>query len=190
MTIMTFSTIAVFCAFVVASCAQPSQLAQHDQITDAAYTVELHPNVSNLGEHLKRPTQDAEWARWVVLLSTTTADAGACGELCAQYRNGSDGDPLALCRSFTRYASPVAGGVEPGWCYGHRDPIWLPLSGVNATSGVTIVDSGLVVRPCANAFDCSHNGACNTDSGACECTQGWTGRRCETLDLVPVDRAK
>ena len=24
--------------------------------------------------------------------------------------------------------------------------------------------------------------------GVCECTQGWTGHRCATLDLLPVDR--
>jgi hypothetical protein len=204
---MTVSAFAVVCAlFASSSAAAGRQHLPHTTATAAgqparAYSshspdfsidssIELHPNVSNLGEHLQRPTEDTEWARWVVLLSTTTADAAACGELCAQYRNGSDdSDPLALCRSFTRYAAPVSGGVVAGWCFGHRDPIWLPLSGVDATTGTMIVDSGLVVRPCASAFDCSHNGVCNA-SGVCDCSQGWTGRRCETLDLVPVDRAK
>ena len=77
--------------------------------------------------------------------------------------------------------------VPPG-CYGHVDPVWLPLSGTDAASGAAIADSGLVVRRCESAFDCSHNGACA--DGLCACTQGWTGRRCETLDLLPVDRAK
>lgn len=49
-----------------------------------AFTLEFHANVSNLGEHLKRPTQDSEWARWVVLLSKTSADLAECGNLCAQ----------------------------------------------------------------------------------------------------------
>ena len=77
--------------------------------------------------------------------------------------------------------------MPPG-CYGHVDPVWLPNSGVDGASGAAIAGSGLVVRRCESAFDCSHNGACA--AGVYECTQGWTGRRCETLDLLPVDRAK
>lgn len=88
-----------------------------------------------------------------------------------------------------RYVAPVAGGaVSAGWCFGHLDPIWLPLSGLNQSNNAPIVDSGFVEWPCASEFDCSHNGDCL--AGVCRCSQGWTGRRCERLDLLPVDRKK
>jgi|EP01047_Picozoa_sp_COSAG01_P058908 hypothetical protein len=143
----------------------------------ATASLELHYNVSNLGN--KPPAASSQW---VVQLAATSADLPACGALCAAYENASYGAHLGKCLSFTRF---VAGG---GSCYGHLDPEWLPLSGVSG--GVIVADSGQVLRPCTSDFDCSYNGRCGTSSGACECTQGWTGRRCQTLDLMPVDRTK
>ena len=140
-------------------------------------SVELHYNVSNLGQPLA--------SQWVVQLSAATADLPACGALCAAYENASQGAHLSRCQSFTRFVDEAAAG-KGGSCYGHLDPQWLPLSGVRG--GATVADSGLVLRPCASDFDCSYNGRCG--SGACECSQGWTGRRCQTLDLLPVDRSK
>ena len=63
---------------------QPSSSLARALDHSDAFTLEFHINVSNLGEHLKRPTQDSEWARWVVLLSKTTTDLAECGNLCAQ----------------------------------------------------------------------------------------------------------
>ena len=149
-----------------------------------ASTLEFHPNVTNLGSGGPFPSQ------WVLSLSNTTANLAACGALCARYQAPGPNGPLSRCQSFTRLtATGVGAGLQerPG-CYGHVDPVWLPLPGTDAASGAAIAGSGLVVRRCESAFDCSHNGACA--DGVCACTQGWTGRRCETLDLLPVDRAK
>ena len=38
--------------------------------------------------------------------------------------------------------------------------------------------------PCSTPYNCSLNGACV--GGACHCDQGWTGRYCSQLDLLPV----
>ncbi len=161
------------------------QQVQADIVSALSHaSLQLHYNTSNLGEQLSDP-RNARIAPWVVFLSPGTTDLEQCGRLCAQYQNGSG--PFAFCQSFTRYAASV-GSARPGDCYGHLDPIWLPLSGLNSSNGAVLADSGLVLRPCSTAFDCSHNGLCS--AGTCECTQGWTGRRCQTLDLLPVDRSK
>jgi len=121
-------------------------------------------------------------SQWVVLLADTSADLNACGALCAAYENATArGAHLDRCLSFTRFTNGSA-------CYGHVDPQWLPLSGV-CGGCATVADSGKVLRPCASDFDCSYNGKCGS-GGACTCGQGWTGRRCETLDVLPVDKAK
>ena len=133
--------------------------------------LELHYNVSNIAQ--QQPS------RWVVKLSSATPSLAACGALCAAYENASNGAHLSRCQSFTRFAA--------GGCLGRVDPRWLPLSGVKG--GVTVADSGMVLWPCASAFDCSHNGQCGS-GGMCTCSQGWTGRRCQALDLLPVDRSK
>ena len=71
---------------------------------------------------------------------------------------------------------------------GRVDPRWVPLSVTGDKKGAGLADSGKVIRLCTADYDCSYNGVCS--AGACECTQGWTGHRCDTLDLLPVDKAK
>jgi hypothetical protein len=148
---------------------------------------ELHYNVSNMGEQIADPGNTAR-AQWVVLLSPATSDLADCGRKCLEYSGNSSAAPLHQCQSFTRYVAAV-GNAKVGDCYGHLDPIWLPLNGVNGSSEATLADSGVVLRPCTTAFDCSFNGVCAA-GGVCACTQGWTGHRCQTLDLLPVDRSK
>ena len=50
------------------------------------------------------------------------------------------------------------------------------------------MDSARLLWPCAGSWDCSYNGRC-TDDGACSCGVGWTGPRCEQLNLQPVSRS-
>ena len=138
--------------------------------------LELHPRINNIGA--PKPSQ------WVVQLASSSPSLAACGTLCAAYYNESRGVHLTECQSFTRFTNGTA-------CYGHLDPSWLPLSGVSGDAAKTVVaDSGLVLRPCMSDFDCSYNGECVARSSACRCSQGWTGRRCATLDVVPVDKLK
>ena len=138
-----------------------------------AAKLELHRKINNVGQ--------PQTSQWVVQLAPATADLAACGALCAAYENATHiSAHLRRCQSFTRFTDGTA-------CFGHLDPVWLPLSGVSGEA--TVADSGLVLRPCASDFDCSHNGECGS-GGACSCSQGWTGRRCETLDVLPVDKKK
>ena len=139
--------------------------------------LELHPRINNVGA--------PKTSQWVVQLASSSPSLAACGALCAAYYNESRGAHLTQCQSFTRFTNDTA-------CYGHLDPIWLPLSGVSgdAAKVTTVADSGLVLRPCMSDFDCSYNGECVALRGACRCSQGWTGRRCAMLDVLPVDKAK
>eukprot|EP01052_Picozoa_sp_SAG31_P029032 SAG31_NODE_2854_length_4992_cov_3.213570_1_plen_400_part_00 len=154
--------------------AAPGPAAAQLKVAEQAPTLEFHPNVTNLGSGGPFPSQ------WVLSLNTT-ADLAACGVLCSNYQAPGPPDPLSRCQSFTRLTAT-------GACYGHVDPVWLPLATGPTAREPNLADSGLVIRRCSSAFDCSYNGACT--AGVCECTQGWTGRRCGTLDLLPVDRAK
>lgn len=142
--------------------------------------LELHAGVTNVGQSLTPPSI-GRLAPFVIDLGRT-ADLVACGTICESFKNASATNPhLTRCRSFTRFTAT-------GRCFGHLDPIWIPLNGINKTSGLSLADSGLVVRVCESEFDCSHNGRCV--AGACTCSQGWSGRRCETLALLPVDKTK
>ena len=150
-----------------------------------APAVEFHPNVSNQ-INLRTPTLSA----FLVLLGRGTEDLQSCADLCVHYENSTSGPHLSRCLSFSRFKNATE-SVSVGDCYGHADPVWLPLSGL--VGEVPVVDSGRVIHPCTptegSSFECSHNGICIA-GGVCKCSQGWTGRRCETLDLLPVDRAK
>ena len=57
--------------------------------------------------------------------------------------------------------------------------MWLPVSHAH-------LDSVVLDWPCQTDDDCSLNGVCS-NAGVCACTVGWTGHRCETLDVLPVD---
>lgn len=95
----------------------------------AADDLELHQNITNLGEQTRDPLSGLKpgWSQFVVLLANHTADLNECGKLCAKYIHTSG--PRAECRSFSRYAAAVGAMAGPGYCFGHLDPIWLPLSG-------------------------------------------------------------
>ena len=54
---------------------------------------------------------------------------------------------------------------------------------------------GWPAKPCATAADCSMNGECAPSPRAavavdrlCRCNRGWTGDRCQTLELGPATR--
>ena len=42
--------------------------------------------------------------------------------------------------------------------------------------------------PCGSAADCGRLGTCS--GGRCVCGRGWTGDRCEQLDLAPVEEGR
>eukprot|EP00911_Craspedida_sp_UC1_P001996 UC1_evm3s1538 len=87
----------------------------------------------------------------------------------------------------------------------NSSPSWVPLEAIGADAA----DSGTVDWPCTDDLGCSLNGKCIIvdrlqprqaqaqaqhalrleNSGHCLCNSGWTGRRCESLDLLPVNRA-
>lgn len=91
--------------------------------------LELHWNITNLGEQTHDPLSGLKpgWSQFVVLLANHTADLKECGSLCAEYTHTAG--PRAECRSFSRYATAVGAMTGVGYCFGHLDPIWLPLSG-------------------------------------------------------------
>ena len=109
-----------------------------------------------------------------------TDSVAACGALCVAWQPGADA--AQRCRSFTRFADTYSSNISlAGQCFGRLDPSWVPLE----ATGEDAADSGTVEWPCADSLDCSLNGKCA--AGTCACNKGWKGRRCEMLNLVPVD---
>ena len=150
--------------------------------------LELAYNVSNLNSLQSRLVvtggTDSEWVKQL----GPTDSLGACGAACASWGGaGLDAAGAALrCRSFTRFGSDYAANASlAGLCFGHVDGAWLPLPVEGGG-----IDAGTVTWPCATDLDCSLNGKCPPGGGTCACGVGWVGRRCETLNLAPVDRAR
>ena len=137
---------------------------------------DLVPNATNINaQQAKDVVTSGVDSQWVKHLGPTDS-LEACARLCRAYDLGNG----TYCRSFTRYGEHDPNA--PTQCFGHVDRAWLPLADDN-------VDCGILKRPCVDDLDCSLNGMCG-DDGACACEPGWTGDRCEALDLVPVDSSK
>lgn len=139
------------------------------------------PNASNINSaQAKAVVATGVDSAYVKQLGATSS-AAACARRCAA---------APWCRSFSRYADGYANASLRTRCYGHADYVWLPLSKAS-------VDAGLLERPCGDDLDCSLNGECLTPAPAeaglpsayCACSAGWAGKRCERLDLAPVDGA-
>ena len=86
-------------------------------------------------------------------------------------------------------------------CYGVTNGHWAPVTQANITSGRVLWPSGSSAAlackgappapsppagPCSTALDCGLNGVCDTNSGSCKCRPAWTGKRCQTLALLPA----
>jgi len=114
-----------------------------------------------------------------------TESVEECAARCVAWEPASG--PAQRCRSFTRFADSYHSNVSlSGACFGRLDPSWVPLQ----ATGDDAADSGTVDWPCSGAtevssLDCSLNGRCV--QGACVCSKGWKGRRCEALNLAPVN---
>ena len=146
----------------------------------------------------------------VVYLGTFAGDAGTaeCETACLAY--ASDDDAAARCNYFvhfpttttalktaatttTRSAGRSAGdgwrddgddggdAAYAGQCHAVLSPGWNPSYDTTAVTGA-------VTWPCRTDDDCSLNGACDADAGACACRAAWTGARCEQLNLLPATR--
>jgi hypothetical protein len=152
--------------------------------TVAEPAFDVTPNASNLNapsiaSFLRQGVLPLKLPTNVVDLGHTMSSVQACADACISWRNVSQ--PKARCRSFTRVAEAFAIQNISRWCVGHLDPVWLPVS-------YPLVDSGIVHWPCVTDDDCSLNGKCSAST--CECSSGWIGRRCETLDLEPINPQK
>lgn len=164
---------------------------QQLRILDAGSEFTLLPNTTNLNSPGMQPWHPDGTLRSSVYLIQMgeTACAESCGRACASWRNASA--PLKRCRTFTWirddykpqgvHDPPALPLNQSRQCYGHADPVWLPLRDLR-------MNSGEVNHPCTSDLDCSLNGKCA--DGACHCITAWTGHRCETLRLLPVDKSK
>ena len=143
----------------------------HLVTADPTVTVLFHnTNINDIGV-------DTEWTKFLGMTDSTDA----CGDLCMHHDNGS-----SLCRGFSRFNEGFAHNASLiGKCFGHLDYIWVPTPAHGRNVGT---DTGRISRPCRDNLDCSLNGRCEAKTGQCTCNQGWSGQRCQTLRLAPVDR--
>jgi len=110
-------------------------------------------------------------------------DFDSCNQAAAGWYNCSDPSP-ERCQS-TCFYHKVPGRVQPpitNICLCRKTPMWMPHGDDN-------VDSAVLSNPCATDADCSYNGVCSS-AGSCSCTPGWSGLRCGTLNLLPVNKSK
>jgi hypothetical protein len=109
--------------------------------------------------------------------------AGACGALCASWRNASDA--AQRCESFTFYGGAAQPALR-GKCFGLNSVARYSGSGTPSTGNASC---SRMLWPCRDALDCSMNGECSA-SGGCSCSAGWAKLRCGELGLLPVNKSQ
>ena len=119
-----------------------------------------------------------------------------CEEACwlAATTTTSVGGPG--CESFAWHHLDFPKAEYRGHCYGHSDSYWQPVAQTGVDSG-RYSGSPLPPQPVCDpsscsaltnqngngtCADCMYNGACAAN-GTCSCASGWTGTRCELLDI-------
>jgi len=108
-----------------------------------------------------------------------TNSSAKCADLCVAH--------AIRCWSFTWHNIP---GNFYHQCFGILSPRWSP------TPDSEEIVSGIIEWPCRNDHDCSLNGICSQDNSgdslyigkSCKCDSSWSGKRCETLKLLPATR--
>ena len=111
--------------------------------------------------------------------------ADACARVCAGFTYRG----VFPCRSWTwfhaDYGNATAAAGWAGLCYARIDDSW---GGPAARPADGAVTSGLRtdLPDCTSAMQCELNGRCV--GGRCACAQGWRGRFCQTLHLLPAKR--
>eukprot|EP00947_MAST-08B_sp_MAST-8B-sp1_P002402 g2402.t1 len=139
-------------------------LLQGAPTTSTTTTMHFYRNASNINSLQSRAvTTSGQDGDFLVSLGRASS-LEACGQLCAAWRPSparaaawaalvAEGGALR-CRSFTRYTASFSPNTSlASSCFGHLDPVWLPLSVVG-------VDSGWIEAPCETDLDCSLNGRC------------------------------
>ena len=129
--------------------------------------VETHP-ASNACSNQKAPAFRA--------LGTVPSFA-ACAAATIAWRNASSPEQRCSSICFARKPRNVS---QTNDCACRVDAEWMP-----TPDGGT--DSARILWPCVSNGDCSHNGVCDAASGKCTCDAAWSGHRCGTLQLEPVD---
>jgi hypothetical protein len=110
--------------------------------------------------------------------------AAACAQACAAFSYRG----VFPCRSYTYFWATYGNSTkEEGWrqlCYGRVDDAWPGVAHQddgNVTSGLRTD-----LADCETPHQCEMNGKCV--AGKCACAQGWAGRFCQTLELMPAKR--
>jgi hypothetical protein len=141
---------------------------------------EAHPGVNaafTLNEGSGPGGQHAgESGPFVKFVAPGVPSLAACVSAAAAWANASA--PGERCLSATWFRAPENASFALQ-CYCLVNPKWIPVARAE-------VDSARLLWPCANDADCSLSGVCGAE-GACMCDAAWTGPRCGTLALLPVD---
>lgn len=126
------------------------------------------------------PTNSTTQAKFLGKINSSEKCAHAC--FTFTYRG------IFPCRSYTYFHSNYGNtSKQKGWrnlCYARIDNTWIGeknFSDGNVTSGLRTD-----LPDCFTAMQCELNGKCINSK--CICSQGWRGRFCQTLDLLPAKR--
>eukprot|EP01084_Bolivina_argentea_P216038 366970_1 len=139
------------------------------------YFVDRHDAHTNVYHAIPTAGQSTDYVKFLGNISSTDD----CISACISHGNKISSN----CSSYSYFTNNYpAGDAYKSQCYGRfGDPIWniMPYNGVN---------SGRIIYKCISPLNCSLNGACNTNTGNCTCNIGWTGYRCNALNLLPATK--
>ena len=146
-----------------------------DHTWSKGYFIDPHINCNNVWGAINTTNQSSEYVRFLGVYGTTQGCINACID------NSTSTDQ---CYSYTYHTSKFAQPYT-NHCYGRfgmkYGSLWTPYIQLN-------INCGRIIWPCTSNLDCQLNGKCDINTGNCTCRNGWTGYRCQNLNLLPATK--
>eukprot|EP01084_Bolivina_argentea_P227851 384905_1 len=141
---------------------------------------ELTPLLSNVIENCNNvygsvlnPNKSTNYVTYLGIFSSENECLNAC-------ISASTSDNL--CETYTFFHHNFSNTLYRFHCYGRFGyPMWIPINESN-------VSCGQIAWPCKSDMNCSLNGLCDLNNGKCICRTGWSGIKCEILNLLPITK--
>ena len=131
------------------------------------YFVDKRLNCNNVWGSVSNGTS-TEYIKFLGLFNTTQECIDAC------VLNSTN---ELRCETYTYHTSQFDGESFRLNCFGRFGyPLWTPVEQDN-------INCGRIIWNCQSDMDCSLNGKCQSN-GNCTCRTGWSGYKCDTLNLL------
>ena len=140
------------------------------------YFIDEHLNCNNVWGAVNNADESSQFVRFLGIFKSTED----CINACIQNSTINTDD---ICYSYTYHTSKFD---EPytNHCYGRFGSqygvLWTPLNQND-------INCGRIIWKCKSNIDCQLNGICESN-GNCTCRNGWSGYRCQSLNLLPATK--